>query len=35
MEDYDTSELKTETLVFMIASTFGSGEPPDNGKVTI
>lgn len=33
MEDYKTTELQNESFIAMIASTFGSGEPPDNGKV--
>uniref|UniRef100_A0A061QHR2 Nitric oxide synthase n=1 Tax=Cupiennius salei TaxID=6928 RepID=A0A061QHR2_CUPSA len=32
MEDYKPSELRDEAFVVAIASTFGSGEPPDNGK---
>ncbi|KFM79120.1 Nitric oxide synthase, inducible, partial [Stegodyphus mimosarum] len=33
MNDYDCKDLLSETFVIIVASTFGSGEPPDNGKV--
>lgn len=33
MEDYKASELRNEKFIIMVTSTFGSGEPPDNGKV--
>ncbi|XP_013404057.1 nitric oxide synthase, salivary gland-like isoform X2 [Lingula anatina] len=32
MEDYDVVELEHETLLLIVTSTFGSGDPPDNGK---
>ncbi|XP_038050616.1 nitric oxide synthase, brain-like isoform X2 [Patiria miniata] len=32
MEDYDVVELETETLILIITSTFGNGEPPENGE---
>ncbi|XP_022249354.1 nitric oxide synthase, inducible-like [Limulus polyphemus] len=32
MEDYKAEELAQESLLVVISSTFGSGEPPDNGK---
>ncbi|XP_076335461.1 nitric oxide synthase, inducible-like isoform X2 [Tachypleus tridentatus] len=32
MEDYEAEELVQESLLVVISSTFGSGEPPDNGK---
>lgn len=32
MEDYNMDELSNERLVLIVASTFGSGEAPDNGK---
>lgn len=27
------SRLKNESLLFIVTSTFGNGEAPDNGKV--
>uniref|UniRef100_A0A8C4S096 Nitric oxide synthase n=1 Tax=Erpetoichthys calabaricus TaxID=27687 RepID=A0A8C4S096_ERPCA len=33
MDDYDFSELETETLVVLITSTFGNGDSPGNGQV--
>ena len=32
MSDYDYSQLKSESLVIVIASTFGNGDPPENGR---
>lgn len=32
MEEYETESLLNEDFVIVVASTFGSGEPPDNGK---
>ncbi|XP_055861578.1 nitric oxide synthase-like isoform X2 [Biomphalaria glabrata] len=32
MEDYDIIELEHESLVLVVASTFGNGEAPENGK---
>ncbi|XP_039612590.1 nitric oxide synthase 2b, inducible [Polypterus senegalus] len=32
MDDYDFSELETETLVVVITSTFGNGDSPGNGE---
>ncbi|XP_064096967.1 nitric oxide synthase, salivary gland-like [Macrobrachium nipponense] len=32
MDDYDVSKLHNETLVVILASTTGVGEPPQNGK---
>ncbi|NP_001098407.1 nitric oxide synthase 2a, inducible [Danio rerio] len=31
MEEYDFSELETETLLMVVTSTFGNGESPGNG----
>ena len=33
MENYNVSNLKDESLVLMVASTFGGGDPPENGMV--
>lgn len=32
MADYNTSDLKSQEIIIAIASTFGDGEPPTNGK---
>lgn len=33
MEDYDVVNLEHETLVLVVCSTFGNGDPPENGEV--
>ncbi|XP_022236006.1 nitric oxide synthase, salivary gland-like, partial [Limulus polyphemus] len=33
MEDYDVRNLEQESLFIVVTSTFGNGNPPDNGKV--
>nr|KAI8753849.1 nitric oxide synthase [Biomphalaria glabrata] len=33
MEDYDVSSLEHESLVLVVTSTFGNGEPPENGEM--
>ena len=33
MTQYDISELEHEAIVLVVTSTFGNGDPPDNGKV--
>jgi sulfite reductase alpha subunit-like flavoprotein len=35
MEDYDFDNIVKESLLLIVASTFGNGEAPDNGKVII
>ncbi|KAF4074241.1 hypothetical protein AMELA_G00237230 [Ameiurus melas] len=32
MEDYDVVHLEHETLVLAVTSTFGNGDPPENGE---
>ncbi|XP_076364142.1 nitric oxide synthase, salivary gland-like [Tachypleus tridentatus] len=32
MEDYEVRNLELESLFIVVTSTFGSGNPPDNGK---
>ncbi|XP_045171466.2 nitric oxide synthase, brain-like [Mercenaria mercenaria] len=32
MNDYDVSELEHEALVLIVTSTFGNGDPPENGE---
>jgi len=34
MQNYDpVKSLKNENLLLIVTSTFGNGDPPDNGKV--
>ncbi len=33
MDQYNINELPSEQLVFLVASTFGSGGAPENGEV--
>jgi len=33
MCDYNTEALENESLVLVVTSTFGNGNPPENGKV--
>ncbi|XP_052798530.1 nitric oxide synthase-like protein [Mya arenaria] len=32
MDDYDVTELEHEALVLIVTSTFGNGDPPENGE---
>ena len=32
IKDYDFSNLENETLLFIITSTFGNGDPPENDE---
>ncbi len=34
MDEYDTVDLEHETLVLVVTSTFGNGDPPENGEVS-
>ena len=33
MKDYNIKQLPTESLLLVISSTFGNGDPPENGEV--
>lgn len=35
MDEYDVVDLEHETLVLAVTSTFGNGDPPENGEVCI
>uniref|UniRef100_A0A670KIF4 Nitric oxide synthase n=1 Tax=Podarcis muralis TaxID=64176 RepID=A0A670KIF4_PODMU len=35
MDEYDVVSLEHETLVLVVTSTFGNGDPPENGEVTL
>ena len=33
MDEYDVENLANEECVYLVASTFGNGDPPRNGEV--
>ena len=35
MKDYNIKRLPTESLLLVISSTFGNGDPPENGEVML
>lgn len=35
MEEYDISNIEHEALLLVITSTFGNGDPPENGEVCL
>lgn len=35
MDEYDVVFLEHETLVLVVTSTFGNGDPPENGEVRL
>lgn len=35
MDEYDVVDLEHETLVLVVTSTFGNGDPPENGEVCL
>ena len=35
MDDYDIINIEHETLILVVTSTFGNGDPPENGEVSM
>lgn len=35
MVDYDITSIEHEALLLVVTSTFGNGDPPENGVVSI
>ena len=34
MEEYSHPDIENEQLVLIVTSTFGNGDPPENGEVS-
>ncbi|KAK3607683.1 hypothetical protein CHS0354_010672 [Potamilus streckersoni] len=35
MDEYDYVDIEHESLLLIVTSTFGNGDPPENGQVSI
>jgi sulfite reductase alpha subunit-like flavoprotein len=35
MDDYDIQNIVHESILLVVSSTFGNGDPPENGQVWI
>lgn len=35
MNEYDIINIEHETLILVVTSTFGNGDPPENGEVLV
>ena len=35
MEEYSHPDIENEQLVLIVTSTFGNGDPPENGEVSV
>lgn len=35
MEEYDMTSIEHEALLLVVVSTFGNGDPPENGQVCL